>query len=149
MAKSKEELIYDIKNNLVDSNTGKITGETVKARLLDMVDAMAESAGKGGNMEYWRISDKDAFLEGGELLFAFVLLIRVEQNENAAVYSLSMVNNCFDFLTAIAFDRSVKLLAGGNMLTVDEIITMMEQEMGVSWDSLGLTPMTEDQFYAI
>ncbi len=27
MAKSKDELIYDIENNLVDSDTGKITGE--------------------------------------------------------------------------------------------------------------------------
>lgn len=147
MAKSKADLIYGIDNELVDPTTNKITGERIKARLLDMVETMAESAGKGGNMEYWRITDKEAFNEAGEILLAIVLLIRAELNENVAVYSSSMVGSFFDHLTAIAFDRSVKLLAEGTVLTAEEFIAMMESQGGVTLRSLSLEPMTEKEFY--
>lgn len=149
MAKSKADLIYDIENGLVDPTTNKVTGERVKARLLDMVETMAESAGKGGNMEYWRITDKEAFNEAGEFLAVAILLIRAEVNGNAVVYSSGFFSVFFDSLTAIAFDRSAKLLFEGTEATTEEVIAMMESQTGETLESLGLEPMFEEEFYTI
>ena len=149
MGKSKAELIYDIENELVDPETNKITGERVKARLLDMVETMAESAGSGGNMEYWRISDKEAFLEVADVIVMITMLIRAENNGTIAVCPTFVITDFIDLLTAIAFDRSVKLIIGGTVVTIEEVIAMLTEQQGVTLESAGLVPMTEEEFYAM
>ena len=149
MAKSKDELIYDIENELVDPTTNKITGERVKERLLDMVETMTESAGKGGNMEYWRISDKEAFLEVADVIAMITMLIRAENNGTITVYPTFVIIDFIDLLTAIAFDRSVKLILDGTVVTIEEVIARLTEQQGVTLESAGLVPMTEEEFYAM
>lgn len=148
MAKSTEDLIYDIENGLVDPTTNKITGERVKARLLDMVETMAESAGSGGGgaMEYWSIpagyeSDALGELCGLCVLGKFVL------DGATLIVSAGMTSIFAENAVAFAFDPNIKMLYPGmGVATAKEILA----QLGVTdLSGIGLTSITEDAFYTI
>ena len=146
MAKTKEELIYDIENELVDPTTNKITGERVKARLLDMVDAMSESTGSGGQLSYWNISDGVA---AAEFAMVCALCKVVTTDSGTLVLPLGMAEMYISYmgatLQALAFDFSQRLTnpETGELVTIGEILTS-ETLM-----SAGLTEITEEEFYTI
>lgn len=143
MAKSKEELIYDIENNLVDSNTGKITGERVKARLLDMVDAMGQGGGGSSQMTYWRINDLPsdmAFVVYMSSLSAFDMTGQVV-----------IVPSTYLFLyngnpIAIAIDMNLRILLNGEIGTVADVLAL---EFGDLSQNAAFTQITEEEFYTI
>lgn len=149
MAKTKEELISMIENDLVDSTSQKITGASVKNVMLEMVETIAESAGKGGNMEYWGVTDFSSLGNAMDYVGLIMLLARAERDGQIYVVSSAMAGAFSDYLTAFAIDKSIKVIFNNTSMTGEEVISMMEQEEGVSWDSLGLTPMTEEEFYAM
>lgn len=149
MAKSKEELIYDIENELVDPTTNKITGERVKARLLDMVDAMGTGGGGGGSaMEYWRLPEGFT-TQGFPETYVIMLsaLLRVEDpDEGIQVVPYTLAASNIALVSAVAIDRTTKILGGGQITTLEEVLV----ETGVdNFDAMGLTPMTEEEFYSV
>ena len=149
MAKSKEELIYDIENELVDPTTNKITGERVKARLLDMVETMAESAGSGGGsstMEYWSIPagyESDALEE----LCGLCVLGKFVLDGATLIVSAGMIATLTEFAVAVAFDPNIKMqYPGMGIATAKEILA----RLGVTdLSAVGLTSINEDEFYTI
>lgn len=137
MAKSKEELIYDIENELVDSNTGKITGERVKARLLDMVDAMGTG---GGAMEYWKAADPAVPLK---LIAVYASLAKGIVDGEVMIAPGAMLADFAEGISAIAFDRNARMYVQSEFLTYDEILAMLGLTTSL------LTQITEEEFYTI
>lgn len=145
MAKSKAELIYDIENELVDPTTNKITGERVKARLLDMVEAMAESAGSGA-MEYWSVPSQDVITglgQNAEVLMFATLGKTILQGTTMAV-PMNMAFQMGDIL-AFAWDNNLRAILNNNIMTLGEILT----SFGLNFEDAGFVKITEDVFYTI
>lgn len=146
MAKSKEKLISMIENDLVDPSTNKITGERVKNALTEMVDAMG--TGGGGNMEYWRLPEGFA-AQGGVATYVIMLsaLVRVEDPDTGIqIVPPVLTASNTDLVSAVAIDRTTKLLGEGLIITLGEMLV----DMGVGdFDVIGLTPMTEEEFYSV
>lgn len=148
MAKSKEELIYDIENELVDPTTNKITGERVKARLLDMVETMSESS--GGRYKYYSIDEGSGATEFACELGSVMKFHPID--EPSKIFILSPVqlpaNNVK--IIAAAIDMSLRIMLEGTMATYEQYIEEALAVMGVeSLDELGAHEINEDQFYAI
>lgn len=148
MAKSKEELIYDIENELVDPTTNKITGERVKTRLLDMVETMAESAGSGGGqLEYWAIPP-DA-LEAANEIVMFAPIIKGTYINGTVIfpaYYASVVGS--DFVpSALAIDFNARILLPGatNIVTIGEAFDAYSLDLA----DIGLVQINEETFYTI
>ena len=144
MAKSKEELIYDIENELVDPTTNKITGERVKARLLDMVDAMGTG---GGQMEYWSVP-----AEVAEEVVEFALYspwAKFAYNGATIIVSGGVIAAFYDaVLLAFAIDWSAKIAIPGvdGINTVRELFDLIEIP---PLADTGLIQITEEEFYSV
>lgn len=143
MAKSKEELIYDIENELVDPTTNKVTGERVKARLLDMVNAMGEGGG-GAAMEYWKVPE--LYKENLDLALLFFV-----QAKCFVSGSINIVPGGFAYqngaaVDAFAYIPTLKMHIMGVESTAAEVLA---NEFLIDLVTMGFTPMTEDEFYAI
>ena len=137
MAKSKEELIYDIENELVDPTTNKITGERVKARLLDMVDAMGTGSGA---MEYWKAGDATISV----LIALYCPIIKTIIDEvTQVVPGAILYSNTSAPILAVAFDRTYRFVENGEMITMDDLLTEIE------WDDSNFIQITEEEFYTI
>lgn len=146
MAKSKKELISMIENDLVDPSTNKITGERVKNAMKDIVDAMG--TGGGGAMEYWRLPE--GFTTQGfpeKYVIMLSALLRVEDpDDGIQVVPYVLAANNIALVSAVAIDRTTKILGGGQITTLEEALV----ETGVdNFDAMGLTPMTEKEFYSV
>ena len=146
MAKSKEELIYDIENNLVDSNTNKITGDRVKARLLDMVDAMGQGGG-GGQMEYW--SFPNGLSEDMSTVLLYSSLVKVSQGGAVVVWPTVVANtmgidpsNCI----GLVIDHNLSLFTPEvGKTTIGEVFDLE----GINLADAGGVRVTEEEFYTI
>lgn len=140
MAKSKEELIYDIENELVDPTTNKITGERVKARLLDMVDAM----GQGGNLEYWA-SGPEPISQLHAAVSSFVKLTQLDFPDKgtqiAPAFMAVMMENVE--YHAIAFDPNSIYIMEGETITLRELLALYD------FDESQYTRITKEEFYTI
>lgn len=147
MAKSKEELIYDIENELVDSNTGKITGERVKARLLDMVDAMGTGGGGASQIEYW--SFPNGLTADNDEVLLYSSLTKVSQNGAVVVWPTVLANalgvapsNCIGFV----IDRNLSVFVPeSGKTTIGEILDLE----GINLEDAGGVQVTEEEFYTI
>lgn len=138
MAKSKAELIYDIENELVDPITNKITGERVKARLLDMVGAMSTG---GGQLEYWNIEGSEI---SGEVMLFIPLLIKGYLGEEVTIVPASAYQYLTN-ITAIAVDQTVEIYVEGIRCTIKELL----ENWGTSMEAMGATKIDKDAFYTI
>lgn len=145
MAKSKEELVYDIENNLVDSNTGKITGETVKARLLDMVDAMGTGGGGASQMEYWSVPmellDDTA---SNIMIYSTSLKGLISGATNIIPTSVLTIYGGAFIPTAFAIDLNMRLCLDSTSLQ-----TLGELFEDTDFSALGFAKITEEEFYTI
>ena len=147
MAKTKEELVSMIETELVDPTTNKITGERVKNALTEMVDAMGTGGG-GGAMEYWRLPE--GFVNQSSVS-AYVILLsalaRLEDpDEGIQVMPPALAASNTDLVSAVAIDRTTKVLGGGQIVTLRDLFV----DLGVEdFDAIGLTPMTEEEFYSV
>lgn len=141
MAKSKEELIYDIENELVDPTTNKITGERVKARLLDMVDAMG--TGGGGAMEYWSVPE--GVSEYMEIVATLVPWVKVKVSDYTFIAS-SLAASSNETL-AFAVDPAANLVVGPELSgTFYEILP----QIGLSNPAdVGCVQITKEEFYSV
>lgn len=140
MAKSKEELISMIENDLVDPSTNKITGERVKNALTEMVDAMGTGGG-GGAMEYWNIEGSAI---SGEVMLFIPLLVKGNMGEEVAILPAS----AFQYLTnitAIAVDQTAELYVEGTRSTIKDLL----ENWGTSMEAMGATKIDKDSFYTI
>ena len=156
MAKSKEELIYDIENNLVDPTTNKITGDRVKARLLDMVDAMGQGGG-ASQMKYYRVEPQSA-PDAAELIYILGSLLKVYATSDASNIHIQPPVMCGDpfspdshfTIMGGAFDMSLRLVASGLNMTIGEYIDFMLDAMEIgSLEDIGAFEITEEEFYTI
>lgn len=142
MAKSKEELIYDIENELVDPTTNKITGERVKARLLDMVDAMGTGS---GNMEYWSVPEEAST----EVAILAMLTPWVKCQMGDSIYIAGgAVASMSSSMTLVAFavDPAANLVLGEMSGTFYEFLP----QMGISsLADIGCVQITKEEFYTI
>lgn len=148
MAKSKEELIYDIENELVDPTTNKITGERVKARLLDMVDAMG--TGGGGAMEYWSFPNGMTELAYEAELASFCSAFKAVGDGNTVIYPSALFSAIVpsdpSVCVGLAFDRNLKIaIPGTGMVTIGECL----DGMGLDVALFGGVLITEEEFYTI
>ena len=143
MAKSKEELIYDIENELVDPTTNKITGERVKARLLDMVDAMG--TGGGGAMEYWGIMPGETDMEAVSTLLACSTLIRGKVDGEVMVLPSGLRTMMgISMPEALAVDRSAEVIVPQqDFKTVGDMLNALIPDL----NALGFVPITKEVFY--
>lgn len=149
MAKTKGELISMIENELVDSTSQKITGASVKNVMLEMVETMAESAGSGGGsstMEYWGVP---AGYESDEMAELCGLCVLGKFNLDGAtmIVSAGLAMQFPENVLAFAFDPHIKLVYPEvGTATAKEILA----RMGVTdLSEVGLTPITEEEFYTI
>lgn len=144
MAKSKEELIYDIENNLVDPDTNKITGVRVKERFLDIIEAMGQ--GGGSQMEYWSVPSQDVITGLGENadVIMFASLGKIILQGTTMAVPLAMAIQMGDIL-AFAWDNNLRAILNNNIMTLGEILT----SYGVDFEDAGFVKITEDVFYTI
>lgn len=147
MAKSKEELISMIENDLVDPSTNKITGERVKNALTEMVDAMG--TGGGGNMEYWSVPAES--VEGALELVMFSTWGKLTYSGATVIVSAGATPSFIGsgaVLLAIAIDWSAKVAFPGvdGIKTVREVFDLMEVP---PLADIGLIQITEEEFYTI
>ena len=148
MAKSKEELIYDIENELVDPTTNKITGERVKARLLDMVDAMGTGGGGGASqIEYW--SFPNGMTEESQELGMSSSLFKAVVDGNTAIYPSVLLTTIVPdpaMCVGFVFDRNLKIsIPSVGTVTIGEYM----DSMGIDIASFGGVLVTEEEFYTI
>lgn len=148
MAKSKEELIYDIENGLVDPTTNKITGERVKARLLDMVDAMGEG---GGQYKYYSIDEGSG---ATEFMYIFSAVLKVHSNNDSPVISIAppVIYGDMSLFTidAAAVDMSLRIIMQGTDLTIGEYLDMILEMQGLgSIEEIGAHEISKEEFYTI
>lgn len=143
MAKTKEELIEMIENELVDSTSNKITGDNVKNVMLEMVETIAENAG-GGTMEYWTIPSEivEDFIE----VSAFVLLVKAQQSDTVTIAS-SIAAAWGGTPIAMGWDPNVKMCLEGSFMTAQEILQSLLEVS--SWADFGFTQITEEEFYTV
>lgn len=148
MAKTKEELIYDIENELVDPTTNKITGERVKARLLDMVDAMGTGGG-GGQMEYWSFPNGLTDDLDAEMVSALATLAKYTSYGQPSITppSLASVMNVeYTSFVGMAFNKDLKIVYyGDDVVTVGFLLTVGEVDLA----AMGGVQITEEEFYTI
>lgn len=144
MAKSKEELISMIENDLVDPSTNKITGERVKNALTEMADAMGTGS---GNMEYWSLDGKSVedLAEVGELLIFSPIMKCVSNSDILIVPSYYFIADNSVTLTAFGWMGNMKTNLFGELMTLDEYFA----SYGVSFEALGLVKISEEEFYTI
>lgn len=137
MAKSKEELISMIENDLVDPSTNKITGERVKNALTEMVDAMGTG---GGAMEYWKNGD----LTISSILAMYCPIVKmIQDGETIAMPGGIAASLPSATILAVAFDRTYKFQINEEICTMDGLLEMM------GWDDSLFTQITEEEFYTI
>lgn len=141
MAKSKEELIYDIENNLVDSNTGKITGERVKARLLDMVDAMGEGGGGASQMEYWSFPNGMPAEIAEVAMFSTLAKFNLGSSQILPT-AVAIAFGVMEF-SAIALDLTLVVSGDTGFATLGEFLA------GLDLAAAGGISITREQFYTI
>lgn len=142
MAKSKEELIYDIENELVEPTTNKITGERVRARLLDMVDAMGTGS---GNMEYWAVPEDKIGSDVVEALTAYSYLVKGNIYGNIAVIPATVMTMLSFDVTALAIDLSTEIMVAGNVGTMAEVFEIDKESI----QQEGFIQITKEEFYGI
>lgn len=142
MAKSKEELISMIENDLVDPSTNKITGERVKNALTEMVDAMGTG---GGAMEYWRVPENFNKAEEEDLIFTVASQMKWKTEEMTIVGSpfLYAIFNLFP--SAFSVNMSAFVLGNGQLCAVTDFIA----QSGIDLEARGYTRITEEEFYAV
>ena len=147
MAKSKEEIISMIENDLVDPSTNKITGERVKARLLDMVDAMGQ--GGGGQMEYWSFPNGLPDDYNTEMVAALATLAKYTAYGQTSITPPSlalMMNVKYTSFERMAFNKDLKIVCyGDDVVTVGFLLT----EVGIDLVAMGGVQITEEEFYTI
>ena len=138
MAKSKEELIYDIENELVDPTTNKITGERVKARLLDMVETMSESG--RSKLTYRDVSS--ASLSEIQLWAMYCPLIKFTDTSGINILP-GLAASYSENLLAIAYDINTRFYGQGETLTMEDLFSELDI------DPTLYPEITEEEFYTI
>lgn len=142
MAKSKEELIYDIENELVDPTTNKITGERVKAVLTDIVDAMG--TGSGGTMEYWTSPETHNISLTTALSCPLIKgIVDGTMMIGPSTMIMTASNPSDTEVKAIAFDRSTMFFMEGEYATLGDFLSIL------GWDDSNFIQITEEEFYTI
>lgn len=161
MAKTKEELVSMIENELVDPTSNKITGDRVKNALKDIVEAIGEGSGSGsggGAMEYWRVPEGGLTSNSEEFYIVAMFGMLLQMNLagtvyvlgglgvflNASIFGLELATMA-EFITALAFDPTVRVSYGEDVASIQDILA----ELGGSLADIGFTQITEEEFYAI
>lgn len=140
MAKSKEELIYDIENELVDPTTNKITGERVKARLLDMVETMSESG--RSKLTYRDVSS--ASLSEIQLWAIYSPLVKFTDTSGIHILpGLAVSVGSDSDILAIAYDINTRFYEQGTILTMGDLFTE------IAIDPTLYPEITEEEFYTV
>lgn len=141
MAKSKDELIYDIENELVDPTTNKITGERVKNAMKDIVDAMGTG---GAALEYYAIPEgvTEGVYNVAQMSSSMKCVL-----PNGMIYIMptaSMIIN-FDSITilAVGLDANMKLYSDGNEMSMGDLLETMGNP------TTNFTLISEKEFYTI
>lgn len=155
MAKTKEELVSMIENDLVDPSTNKITGERVKNALTEMVDAMGTGGG-GGAMEYWTTGQLD--MDTFAILMMFLPWAKFSYMDTTFIVSAAtiaaMAGDAPSSVTLMAFavDMNAKVcvpyLTSGQVVSTREALSMIGVPEG-GFTEKGCTPLTEEEFYTI
>ena len=139
MAKTKEELVSMIENDLVDPSTNKITGERVKNALTEMVDAMG--TGGGGAMEYWSVPEE--LSEDAAMLAMLAPWVKCQMNDIIYIAGSAVAGMT---LVAFAVDPAANLFLDGQSYTFYEFLP----QMGISsLADLGYVQITKEEFYTI
>ena len=141
MAKSKEELISMIENDLVDPSTNKITGERVKNALTEMVDAMGTGS---GNMEYWASGSEEISMLHA-MVSSYVKYTQPDYPENGVKIYPAVFASYEDNVKyhAIAFDPNAILVEGDETMTLRELLALYD------FDESRYTRITKEEFYTI
>lgn len=141
MAKTKEELVTMIETELVDPTSNKITGESVKAVLTDIVDAI----GTGSALEYWAVPETGAGDEL-EVVVMVATYVRGEASNGLVIGgAIAAVGVAFGgTLLAFAYDPTLTITMEGDSITAAELLAVE----GVDLTALGYTQITKEEFFS-
>ena len=143
MAKSKEELISMIENDLVDPTTNKITGERVKNALTEMVDAMGQGGG-ASQMEYWSVPVELLDDANEVMIYSTSIKGLISAATNIIPPLAGLIYGSSFIPTAFAIDWNMRLcLDSTSLQTVGELFE------DIDLSALGLVKITEEEFYTI
>lgn len=150
MAKTTEELISMIENELVDSTSQKITGASVKNVMLEMVETIAESAGSGGGQyKYYSIDEESDATEFAYALGSVVKFYPSEEQSQIVITSPVVAGTDIKIMAA-AIDMSLRIVLDGTILTNEQYIEVVLAWRGAeSLDEIGAHEITEEEFYTI
>lgn len=140
MAKTKEELVTMIETELVDPTSNKITGESVKAVLTNIVDAI----GTGSALEYWAVPETGA---GDELEYVVMAATYVRGYADGLIIGGVIAGLVVAFggtLLAFAYDPTLTITMEGTSITTTEYLA----EVGVDLTALGYTQITKEEFFS-
>lgn len=146
MAKTKEELVSMIENELVDPTSNKITGERVKNAMKDIVDAMGEGGGSS-QIEYWRApSDADARAELSEVGLMISVSTKVVSGSNVGILPGSYYwTAAGDNVVAFAVDLTSKL----KFPEEPELNLVADLLAELPLADMGCEKITEEEYYTV
>ena len=142
---AKNDNLSDFMTDIANAiRAKKGTSEPINAQDFTAEIASIETGGGGGAMEYWSVPEG---VDLGELLL-FFLLIRIMSSGSPMVASALIygwVSEGFfnSTLLAVAYDPTMKFISGGEVLTAAEMLA------GIDFTTIGLTQITEEEFYSI
>lgn len=148
MAKTKEELVSMIENDLVDPTSNKITGERVKSALIDMVDAMGTGSG-GAAFEYWEAASDNEILMG---LSMYSVTAKINNSGTITILPAGLASLTNTPIMAICWCPGLKFYTEdmGGLFTSDYLLEMILTDSGASsLEELGFTRITEEQYFTI
>lgn len=141
---AKNDNLSDFMTDIADAiRAKKGTSEPINAQ--DFSSEIASIEGGGGSaMEYWSVPEG---VELGELLLFFPLIRIMSSGSpmvaSALIYGWVSEGLFNSTLLAVAYDPTMKFISRGEVLTAAEMLA------GIDFKTIGLTKITEEEFYSI
>ena len=142
MAVKKNDVINMINNDLIDSTTNTITGDSLAFVLENMVELIGEGTSSKDPFEYWSL--ENASEEASEVV-AFSVSAKIV-GENGAV---SIYPGVFGILgggtpIAICVSPDVRFIMEGMDMTFGELV-----ELAGGFESLGAKEITKEAYFSL
>lgn len=142
---AKNDNLSDFVTDIADAiRAKKGTNEPINAQDFSSEIASIEGGGGGSAMEYWSVPEG---VELGELLLVFPLMRIMSSGSpmvaSALVYGWVSEGLFNSTLLAVAYDPTMKFISRGEVLTAAEMLA------GIDFKTVGLTRISEEEFYKI
>lgn len=147
---AKNDNLKDFLTDVADAiREKKGTSEPINPQDFSSEIASIETGGGGSSMEYWAVpedvgEDVREFVEDDLRTHLFCVKLYVDA-QTIIFASTAVMGFSGTLALAVGIDRSFRAGSNGQLATIDEFL----QSQGTSLDMLGLTQITEEEFYAV